>query len=87
MDSIFHSKNSSVAQEGYRRRVSLLETDLTKKNCSMIINDITKTDAGDYKLRLSGTLNSGNRSKSTSREKMKIAVKGTALLLLLGTVT
>ncbi|XP_045574350.1 sialic acid-binding Ig-like lectin 5 [Salmo salar] len=62
-------------QEGYRRRVSLLETDLTKKNCSMIINDITKTDAGDYKLRLSGTLNSGNRSKSTSREKMKIAVK------------
>lgn len=78
MDSIFHSKNSSVAQEGYRRRVSLLETDLTKKNCSMIINDITKTDDGDYQLRLSGKLNSGNISTFTYQEKMKIAVKGTA---------
>ncbi|XP_029535740.2 myeloid cell surface antigen CD33-like isoform X2 [Oncorhynchus nerka] len=75
MDSIFHSRNSSIAQEGYRRRVALLETDLTKKNCSMIINDITKTDDGDYKFRLSGTLNSGTRSKFTSTEKIKIAVK------------
>ncbi|XP_071253827.1 sialic acid-binding Ig-like lectin 5 isoform X2 [Salvelinus alpinus] len=74
-DSIFHSRNSSKAQEGYRRRVSLLETDVTKKNCSIIINDITKTDDGDYQLRLFGTFNSGNRSKFTSREKVKIAVK------------
>ncbi|XP_038848604.1 sialic acid-binding Ig-like lectin 12 [Salvelinus namaycush] len=74
-DSIFHSKNSSKAQEGYRRRVSLLEKDLTKKNCSIIINDITKTDDGDYQLRLSGSFNSGNRSKLTSPEKVKIAVK------------
>ncbi|KAM9512383.1 sialic acid-binding Ig-like lectin 14 [Salvelinus alpinus] len=74
-DSIFHSKNSSIAQEGYRRRVSLLEKDLTKKNCSIIINDITKTDDGDYQLRLFGSFNSGNRSKLTSPEKVKIAVK------------
>ncbi|XP_055781626.1 sialic acid-binding Ig-like lectin 5 [Salvelinus fontinalis] len=74
-DSIFHSKKSSKAQEGYRRRVSLLETDVTKKNCSIIINDITKTDDGDYQLRLSGSFNSGNSSKFTSRGKMKIAVK------------
>uniref|UniRef100_A0A674CF55 B-cell receptor CD22 n=1 Tax=Salmo trutta TaxID=8032 RepID=A0A674CF55_SALTR len=87
IDSIFHSKNPSKAQEGYRRRVSLLETDLTKKNCSMIINDITKTDAGDYQLRLSGTLNTGKISTYTYQEKMKIAVKGTAQLLLLVTVT
>uniref|UniRef100_A0A4W5JM26 B-cell receptor CD22 n=1 Tax=Hucho hucho TaxID=62062 RepID=A0A4W5JM26_9TELE len=56
-DSIFHSEKSSIAQEGYRSRVALLETDLKKNNCSVIINDITKTDAGDYKLRLSGKLN------------------------------
>ncbi|XP_064804581.1 sialic acid-binding Ig-like lectin 5 [Oncorhynchus masou masou] len=74
-DSIFHSMNCSIAQEGYRRRVALLETDLTKKNCSMIINDITKTDDGDYKLRLSGTLNSGNISKFTYQTKLKMAVK------------
>lgn len=78
MDTIFHSKNACKAQEGYRRRVSLLETDLTKKNCSMIINDITKTDDGDYQFSLSEKLNSGNGNKSTFREKMKIAVKGTA---------
>uniref|UniRef100_A0AAZ3RMN5 Ig-like domain-containing protein n=1 Tax=Oncorhynchus tshawytscha TaxID=74940 RepID=A0AAZ3RMN5_ONCTS len=67
--------NSSIAQEGYRRRVALLETDLTKKNCSMIINDITKTDDGDYQLRLSGTLNSVYISQFTYQKKLKMAVK------------
>ncbi|CDQ58077.1 unnamed protein product [Oncorhynchus mykiss] len=43
---IFHSKNSSKAQEGYNHRVYLLETDLTKGNCSVIINDIRENDAG-----------------------------------------
>uniref|UniRef100_A0A8C7NK33 B-cell receptor CD22 n=1 Tax=Oncorhynchus mykiss TaxID=8022 RepID=A0A8C7NK33_ONCMY len=49
---IFHSKKPSQAQEGYKQRVSLLETDLTKKNCSVIINDIRENDAGEYQFRL-----------------------------------
>ncbi|XP_052350150.1 sialic acid-binding Ig-like lectin 7 isoform X1 [Oncorhynchus keta] len=49
---MFHSKKPSQAQEGYKQRVSLLETDLTKKNCSVIINDIRENDAGEYQCRL-----------------------------------
>uniref|UniRef100_A0A8C8CLN7 Ig-like domain-containing protein n=1 Tax=Oncorhynchus tshawytscha TaxID=74940 RepID=A0A8C8CLN7_ONCTS len=49
---IVHSNKPSKAQEGYKQRVSLLETDLTKKNCSVIINDIRENDAGEYQFRL-----------------------------------
>ncbi|XP_070997752.1 sialic acid-binding Ig-like lectin 5 isoform X1 [Oncorhynchus clarkii lewisi] len=49
---IFHSETHSKAQKGYKQRVSLLETDLTKKNCSVIINDIRKNDFGEYQFRL-----------------------------------
>uniref|UniRef100_A0A4W5RI86 Ig-like domain-containing protein n=1 Tax=Hucho hucho TaxID=62062 RepID=A0A4W5RI86_9TELE len=62
----FHSETPSKAQEGFKQRVSLLETDLTKKNCSVIINDIRENDAGEYQFRL---LNSYTYSK-----KVKITV-------------
>ncbi|XP_029593412.1 sialic acid-binding Ig-like lectin 5 isoform X1 [Salmo trutta] len=52
---IFHSETPSKAQEGFKQRVSLLETDLTKKNCSVIINDIRENDAGEYQFRLPGS--------------------------------
>uniref|UniRef100_A0A674C9G3 Ig-like domain-containing protein n=1 Tax=Salmo trutta TaxID=8032 RepID=A0A674C9G3_SALTR len=51
---IFQSKNPSEAQEGSKHRVSLLETDLTKGNCSVIINDIKENDAGQYQFRMIG---------------------------------
>ncbi|XP_021416527.2 myeloid cell surface antigen CD33 [Oncorhynchus mykiss] len=51
---IFHSKNSSKAQEGYNHRVYLLEPDLTKGNCSVIINDIRENDAGQYQFKIKG---------------------------------
>uniref|UniRef100_A0A8C7NJC8 B-cell receptor CD22 n=1 Tax=Oncorhynchus mykiss TaxID=8022 RepID=A0A8C7NJC8_ONCMY len=51
-NTMFHSNTPSKAQEGIKQRVSLLETDLTKKNCSVIINDIRETDAGEYQFRL-----------------------------------
>ena len=51
---IFHSKNSSKAQEGYNHRVYLLEPDLTKGNCSVIINDIRENDAGQYQFKRKG---------------------------------
>uniref|UniRef100_A0A4W5RBF8 Ig-like domain-containing protein n=1 Tax=Hucho hucho TaxID=62062 RepID=A0A4W5RBF8_9TELE len=49
---IFHSETPYKAQQGFKQRVSLLETDLTKKNCSVIINDIRENDAGEYQFRL-----------------------------------
>uniref|UniRef100_A0A8C7JR20 B-cell receptor CD22 n=1 Tax=Oncorhynchus kisutch TaxID=8019 RepID=A0A8C7JR20_ONCKI len=63
---IFHSNKPSKAQEGYKQRVSLLETDLTKNNCSVIINDISENDAGEYQFRLPGS--------NTSQKKVKITV-------------
>ncbi|XP_014056046.2 sialic acid-binding Ig-like lectin 5 isoform X1 [Salmo salar] len=67
-DIIIHSETPSKAQEGYKQRVSLLETDLTKKNCSVIINDIRENDTGEYQFRL---LNA-----NTYPKKVKITVKG-----------
>ncbi|KAK6290953.1 hypothetical protein J4Q44_G00386420 [Coregonus suidteri] len=64
---IIHSETPSKAQEGYRKRVSLLETDLTKKNCSVIINNIRKNDAGEYQFRL--------LSAYTYSKKVKITVR------------
>lgn len=67
---IFHSKDPSKAQEG-KNRVSLLETDLTKKNCSVIINDVRENDTGEYQLRMKG-------GPFTYPEKIKITATGTA---------
>ncbi|KAM9512358.1 sialic acid-binding Ig-like lectin 5 isoform 2-T2 [Salvelinus alpinus] len=64
---IFHSKDPSKAQEGYKHRVYLLETDLTKGNCSVIINDIRENDAGQYQYRMIG-------GPYTYPQKMKIKV-------------
>ncbi|KAK6290956.1 hypothetical protein J4Q44_G00386450 [Coregonus suidteri] len=64
---IIHSETPSKAQEGYKQRVSLLETDLTKKNCSVIINNIRKNDAGEYQF--------GLLSAYTYSKKVKITVR------------
>uniref|UniRef100_A0A4W5NU44 B-cell receptor CD22 n=1 Tax=Hucho hucho TaxID=62062 RepID=A0A4W5NU44_9TELE len=66
-DIIIHSETPSKAQQGYKQRVSLLETDLTNKNCSVIINDIGENDTGDYQFRL--------LSAYTYINKVKITVK------------
>uniref|UniRef100_A0A8C8CNY9 B-cell receptor CD22 n=1 Tax=Oncorhynchus tshawytscha TaxID=74940 RepID=A0A8C8CNY9_ONCTS len=66
---IFHLKEPSKAHDGYEQRVSLLETDLTKKNCSVIINDIRENDAGEYQFRLPNS--------NTYPKKVKITVSGT----------
>uniref|UniRef100_A0A674CWY2 Ig-like domain-containing protein n=1 Tax=Salmo trutta TaxID=8032 RepID=A0A674CWY2_SALTR len=68
---IFHSETPSKAQEGFKQRVSLLETDLTKKNCSVIINDIRENDAGEYQCRML-------EGPFTYPQKMNITVTGTA---------
>ncbi|XP_051812412.1 uncharacterized protein LOC127536379 [Acanthochromis polyacanthus] len=51
---IFNSHDNENIQPEYKGRVSLLQPDLNKKNCSIIINNLTKSDSGSYFVRVTG---------------------------------
>uniref|UniRef100_A0A096LPR0 Ig-like domain-containing protein n=2 Tax=Poecilia formosa TaxID=48698 RepID=A0A096LPR0_POEFO len=54
-DPIFHSgKNKENIQPEYEGRMSLLNLNMTQKNCSIMINDLKKSDSGWYQLRVEG---------------------------------
>uniref|UniRef100_A0A3B3TYU4 Ig-like domain-containing protein n=1 Tax=Poecilia latipinna TaxID=48699 RepID=A0A3B3TYU4_9TELE len=54
-DPVFHSgKNKENIQPEYEGRMSLLNLNMTQKNCSIMINDLKKSDSGWYQLRVEG---------------------------------
>ncbi|KAM9782780.1 sialic acid-binding Ig-like lectin 5 [Neosynchiropus ocellatus] len=54
-DPIYSSNRSSAIREGFEGRVSLLESDVSQGNCSIIINDLSPSDSGWYQFRVIGT--------------------------------
>ena len=71
---IFHSNTSSdEVQQAFKGRVSLLESDVSQKNCSIIINDLKESDSGKYKLRVNAEPSSGSFGFDL---KATVSVKG-----------
>ncbi|XP_053699590.1 sialic acid-binding Ig-like lectin 5 isoform X2 [Synchiropus splendidus] len=70
-DPICSTDSSSAIRKGFEGRVSLLESDVSQRNCSIIINDLSPSDSGWYQLRLT------RKDKGyTYRKKQGISVRG-----------
>ncbi|XP_054477345.1 sialic acid-binding Ig-like lectin 10 [Anoplopoma fimbria] len=74
-DMIFSTDENNQVQSGFMGRVSLLEPDMSQRNCSIIINDLTESDSGSYQLRIEYSQYNNNKG-FTFQLKSNVSVKG-----------
>lgn len=71
-------KNKLEEKETDTERIKMLESDLTKNNCSIIMKDIKAEDENEYAFRVEGY----GTKKNTYTPKVKIIIQGNACLCL-----
>lgn len=79
-DIIFHSKKTNInaqskVQSGFKGRVSSLESDVSQRNCSIMINDLNESDSGSYQFRVNEYVN-GRTDGFTYPPRSTVSVKG-----------
>uniref|UniRef100_UPI0037E91A1E sialic acid-binding Ig-like lectin 5 isoform X2 n=1 Tax=Semicossyphus pulcher TaxID=241346 RepID=UPI0037E91A1E len=74
-EAIFNTTKPNKVLSGFKGRVSLLEPDVSQKNCSIIINDLTVSDSGSYQFRVEEFKSDGKTSGFTFIQKAKVSVK------------
>ncbi|XP_053288220.1 sialic acid-binding Ig-like lectin 14 [Pleuronectes platessa] len=73
-EMIFNSNTSSdQVQSEFKGRVSLLESDVSQKNCSIIVNDLKESDSGTYQLRVEASPRRGSYKFS---QRATVSVQG-----------
>ncbi|XP_068179324.1 sialic acid-binding Ig-like lectin 10 [Antennarius striatus] len=74
-DMIFHPNKNKKIQSGFRGRVSLLEPDVSWRNCSIAISDLTESDSGSYQLRVNGLSWRGTQDGFSFPYRVTLSVK------------
>ncbi|XP_068613596.1 sialic acid-binding Ig-like lectin 10 [Brachionichthys hirsutus] len=74
-DMILHPNMNKKTQPGFRGRVSLLEPDARRRNCSIAISDLTESDSGSYQLRVNGLSWRGNQDGFSFPYGVAVTVK------------
>uniref|UniRef100_A0A8C2ZL70 Ig-like domain-containing protein n=1 Tax=Cyclopterus lumpus TaxID=8103 RepID=A0A8C2ZL70_CYCLU len=79
-DVIFHTNenNNNKVQAEFLGRVSLLEPDVSQKNCSIIINELTESDSGKYQVRVN-SVNYWGQERSTFSTRATVSVKAACM--------
>ncbi|XP_061737879.1 sialic acid-binding Ig-like lectin 14 isoform X2 [Nerophis ophidion] len=74
-DIVFHSKNMNKTRNSFKGKISLLEQDVSRKNCSIIIHDLSQSDSGFYQLRINGLFNGKTDGFSFNQHRVQLSVK------------